>query len=188
MGFNRLKIIHLFSKGEYPSSDSSFFCVCMLTCFFFFSVELGSSQKSSNEVKIEAEPPVLDCLPQSSPDDSDATAMPQLELQNSVFDGGGAEGRDVLPHLTPQLWPPSNSVAYRRHFGGALEQQQPQATTTQEAAPPPLLLGGKTMVWTSRTPPSSTVTSPTPKKTTPKLQNTPSSSPFEVSCFFVSLP
>lgn len=128
-----------------------------------------------------SEPPVLDCLPQSSPDESDASAMPQLELQNSVFDGGGAEGRDVLPHLSPQLWPPSNSVAYRRHFGGSQEQPQSQEVHQTDTVPPPLLLGGKTMVWTSRTPPSSTVTSPTPKKTTPKLSPPSSSTPYDVS-------
>ncbi|KAG8185201.1 hypothetical protein JTE90_025873 [Oedothorax gibbosus] len=90
--------------------------------------------------------------PACSPSPEDSEAMPQLERQNSVFDGGGTEG--VLPHLSPQLWPPSNTLSYHRHFD-------------EDPPPPPLLMGGKTMVWTGRgnskaPPPSSTVTSPSP--------------------------
>ncbi|GIY12518.1 hormone receptor 4 [Caerostris extrusa] len=79
--------------------------------------------------------------------------MPQLERQNSVFDGGGNH-ESVLPHLSPQLWPLSDTNAYSRHF--------------EEGEPPPLLMGGKTMVWTRRPPPSSTITS-SPKRTSPTL-------------------
>lgn len=85
-----------------------------------------------------------------SPAPEDSEAMPQLERQNSVFDGGGADG-GALPHLSPQLWPPSNTLSYRRHFA---------PPPSDESPPPPLLMGGKTMVWTAaRTQPPATVTS-----------------------------
>ncbi|XP_035213227.1 hormone receptor 4-like [Stegodyphus dumicola] len=141
-------------------------------------IELGSEMTGSREDKTETQsepPPPLERGSQCALEDSEATAMPQLERQNSVFDGGGNhEGRDVLPHLSPQLWPPSNTLAYHRHFG---------PPETEEEEPPPLLMGGKTMVWTrspsisgrSRMPPSSTITSSSSKRTpSPKCTPTPS--------------
>ncbi|KAF8796961.1 hormone receptor 4-like [Argiope bruennichi] len=97
-------------------------------------------------------PPLLECSEGGAPSE-ESEAMPQLERQNSVFDGGGGNHEGILPHLSPQLWPLADTNAYSRHFEGE--------------EPPPLLMGGKTMVWRTRLPPSSTITSPSSPKRTP---------------------
>ncbi|XP_071040812.1 hormone receptor 4 [Parasteatoda tepidariorum] len=147
----------------------------------------NKEEKQSNDIQTE-QPPFLECG-SGLPEDNEA--MPQLERQNSVFDGGGnPEGRDILPHLSPQLWPPSSTLSYQRHFG--------PAEADAEEEPPPLLMGdvqgrGKTMVWRrspsfsrNRVPPSSTITSPPSSKRTPSPKHTPIPSPTATSPQFES--
>ncbi|XP_067140213.1 hormone receptor 4 [Centruroides vittatus] len=109
------------------------------------------------------------------------TESPQVERRNSVFDGGGdckdgkedeqgldlssptrQRGTEHLPYLSPQLWPPSSAMSYRRHFSSSSSQEELvesryQSPNSQEEDSrsqfrPPLLMGElhgrKTMVWT----------------------------------------